>query len=160
MESYLALIRKAPDSDYSVDFPDLPGCVTAGRDLDEALAFAREALAGHLSLLAEDGEPRPEPSSLESVMANPENRDAVAALVPAPRIRGKAIRVNVMLDEYLLKAIDQVAGDRGRSEFLAEAARQRLAGKQRPGGRADQPSRETRSKKPVRRAKLGEKRGA
>jgi predicted RNase H-like HicB family nuclease len=134
MNTYVALIRKASDSDYSVDFPDVPGCVTAGRDLDEALAFAREALAGHLQLLAEDGEALPEASSLEAVMADPENRDAVAALVPAPMIRGKAVRVNVMIDEYLLKSIDKLAGDRGRSEFLAEAARARVsdAGRQMP----------------------------
>jgi len=95
------------------------------------LAFAREALAGHLQLLAEDGEALPEASSLEAVMADPENRDAVAALVPAPMIRGKAVRVNVMIDEYLLTAIDRLAGDRGRSEFLAEAARARVAGANR-----------------------------
>ncbi len=129
--SYVALIRKARDSDYSVDFPDVPGCVTAGKDLDEALAFAREALAGHLQLLAEDGEALPEASNLEAVMADPKNRDAVAALVPAPMVRGKAVRVNVMLDEYLLKAIDKLAGTRGRSEFLAEAARARVSGARR-----------------------------
>ncbi len=128
MDTYVALIRKASDSDYSVDFPDVPGCVTAGKDLDEALAFAREALAGHLRLLAEKGEPLPQASRLEAVMAESENRDAVAALVPAPMIRGKSVRVNVMLDEYLLRAIDKLAGDRGRSEFLAEAARARIAG--------------------------------
>lgn len=131
MNSYVALIRKASDSDYSVDFPDVPGCVTAGKDLDEALAFAREALAGHLQLLAEDGEALPEASSIEAVMAKKANRDAVVALVPAPQVRGKAVRVNVMLDEYLLKAIDKLAGDRGRSEFLAEAARARVSGTQR-----------------------------
>ena len=122
MTSYVALIRKASDSDSSVAFPDVPGCVTAGKDLDEALAFAREALAGHLQILAEGGESQPEASSLETVMEDPDNKDAVAALVPAPMIRGKAVRVNVMLDEHLLKAIDVLAGDRGRSEFLAEAA--------------------------------------
>lgn len=160
MESYVALIRKAADSDYSVDFPDLPGCVTAGRDLDEALAFAREALAGHLRILTEEGEPRPEPSGLEAVMADPENRDAVAALVPAPTIRGKAVRVNVMLDEFLLKAIDEVAGDRGRSEFLSEAARQRLAGTPRRDEQAHGTSRDPRPRKSARPATAGEKTGA
>ena len=48
MPNYIALIRKADDSDYGVEFPDLPGCITAGRDLDETFAFAREALALHL----------------------------------------------------------------------------------------------------------------
>ena len=90
MDTYVALIRKASDSDYSVDFPDVPGCVTAGKDLDEALAFAREALAGHLQLLAEGGEALPEASSLEAVMADRASRNAVAALVSARLIKGKA----------------------------------------------------------------------
>ena len=115
MTHFVALIRKDPDSDYGVNFPDVPGCFTAGRDLDEALAFAREALAGHLAVLAEDGDPLPVARPLEAVMEDPENRDAVAALVPAPMIRGKAVRVNVMLDEHLLKAIDKLAGDRESS---------------------------------------------
>ena len=128
MTNYVALIRRAGDGDYSVDFPDIPGCVTAGKNLDEALAFAREARAGHLQILAEGGETPPLASNLETVMADSGNNDAVAVLVPAPMIRGKAVRVNVMLDEYLLKAIDRLAGARGRSEFLSEAARARIAG--------------------------------
>ncbi len=157
MDTYVALIRKASDSDYSVDFPDVPGCVTAGKDLDEALAFAREALAGHLRLLAEEGESLPQASSLEAVMAAPENRDAVAALVPAPMIRGKAVRVNVMLDEYLLKAIDKLAGDRGRSEFLAEAARTRIAGAKGQMPAATMASAKTRQAQQAKTAKASNK---
>ena len=52
MTDYIALIRKEAGSDFGVSFPDLPGCATAGKDLDEALAFAREALALHLKGLA------------------------------------------------------------------------------------------------------------
>ena len=126
---YLALIRKNADSDFSVDFPDLPGCVTAGRDLDEALAFAREALAGHISVLTDDGEAVPAPSSLETIMADPDNADAaVVTLVPAPARRGRAVRLNITLDEALLSRIDEEAGSYGRSRFLAEAARAKLAG--------------------------------
>ncbi len=36
-------------------------------------------------------------------------------------------RINVILSEGLLGAIDRVAGVRGRSAFLAEAAREKLA---------------------------------
>ena len=76
MRQYIALIHKEPDSDYGVSFPDFPDCVTAGGDLDSARGAARrgvaeEALAFHVDGLVEDGEPVPEPSSLEAVMANP-----------------------------------------------------------------------------------------
>ncbi len=35
MASYIALIRKDADSDFGVDFPDFPGCVSAGATLDD-----------------------------------------------------------------------------------------------------------------------------
>ena len=68
MRQYIALIHKDADSDFGVSFPDLPGCVTAGETLDEARDMAAEALALHLEGLAQDGEPLPEPSSLEAAM--------------------------------------------------------------------------------------------
>jgi hypothetical protein len=39
----------------------------------------------------------------------------------------KAVRANVMLPQSLVREIDRVAGARGRSAFLAEAAQDRLA---------------------------------
>jgi predicted RNase H-like HicB family nuclease len=42
MPGYIALIRKDADSDFGVDFPDFPGCVSAGATLDEARRMAQE----------------------------------------------------------------------------------------------------------------------
>ena len=81
LNAYIALIHKEPDSDFGVSFPDLPGCVTAGTTLDEARVFAREALGLHLEGLAEDGESAPKASTFEAIMADPDNRDAIAVLV-------------------------------------------------------------------------------
>jgi predicted RNase H-like HicB family nuclease len=36
MRQYVGLIHKEAESNYSVSFPDFPGCITAGRDLDES----------------------------------------------------------------------------------------------------------------------------
>ncbi len=38
-----------------VEVPDIPGCFSAGDDLDDAVATAREAIEGHFEILAEDG---------------------------------------------------------------------------------------------------------
>ncbi len=129
MREYIALIHKDRDSEFGVSFPDFPGCVTAGATLDEARDMAAEALALHLEGLEADGEPIPEPSSLESVMADPENRDGVAILVPAPRQSAKAIRVNITLPEDVLREIDTFAEANGytRSGFLALAAKKAMA---------------------------------
>ena len=43
---YIAIIHNEPDSDFGVSFPDFPGCITAGRTLDEAKDMALEALTG------------------------------------------------------------------------------------------------------------------
>lgn len=124
MTAYIALIHKEAGSDYGVSFPDFPGCVTAGTDLDDARRMAEEALALHIEGLAEDGEALPEPSSLEAVMADPENRGAVAVLVQAPAAATKTVRVNITLEERVLQRIDAYAESHGftRSGFLARAA--------------------------------------
>ena len=125
MRQYIGLIHKDADSDYGVSFPDLPGCVTAGRDLDEARAMAEEALALHLQGVAEDGEAAPEPSSLQDIMADPDNRAGVAILVAAPHASSRAIRVNVTIPEDVLEDIDRHAEREGmtRSGFLVKAAK-------------------------------------
>ena len=124
MTSYIALLRKDIDSDYGVDFPDFPGCITAGKTLEEARRMAAEALAFHVDGMLEDGGDLPEPHSLDAIMADPDNHDAIGFLVDVPARPGKALRINVTLPENLVQAIDRAATNRSR--FLADAARQRL----------------------------------
>jgi predicted RNase H-like HicB family nuclease len=129
MRYYIALIHKDPDSDYGVSFPDLPGVVTAGSDLDEARDMAAEALALHLEGLTEDGEAAPEPSSLEEIMKDAQNRDGVAVLIAAPAADVKSVRINVTMPADVLDQIDRYAEREGftRSGFLAQAAKKAMA---------------------------------
>ena len=125
MTHYVAYLRKDPESDYGVEFPDLPGCFSAGSTIEEALAMAEDALAGHLSVLADHGEPIPAPRPLDALLDDPERGDAVAVLVLADPDLHKPERVNVSLSRSLLKRID--ARFPNRSRFLAEAAEAKLA---------------------------------
>ena len=129
MQHYIALIHKDADSDYGVSFPDLPGVITAGSDLDEARKLAAEALAFHLEGLAEDGEAAPEPSTLEEIMRVRENMDGVAVLIAAPANEVKSIRINVTMPADVLDQIDRYAEREGftRSGFLAQAAKKAMA---------------------------------
>jgi predicted RNase H-like HicB family nuclease len=124
MTSYIALLRKDEDSDYGVDFPDFPGCITAGKTLEETRRMAEEALAFHIDGMVAGGEAVPEPSDLDAIMADPRNRDAVGFVVQVASRPGRAIRINVTLPEDLVQEIDRVTTNRSR--FLAEAARRRL----------------------------------
>ena len=62
-------------------------------------------------------------------MAAPENRKAVAFLVDVPARPAPAVRVNVMLPQDVLDAIDRATTNRSR--FLAEAARAKLGRRRR-----------------------------
>jgi predicted RNase H-like HicB family nuclease len=128
MNNYIALLHKDRDSDYGVSFPDLPGCVTGGATLDEARANAEEALAFHLAGMAEDGEPAPEPSSLDRIMSDAENRDGVAVLIPVKGEPSRTVRVNITLPEDVLAKIDAHAEQVGmnRSGFLVYAAKREI----------------------------------
>lgn len=127
MTVFIALLRKDPTSDFGVDFPDFPGCVTAGSTVDEAVAMAREALGGHIEAMQVAGYEIPAPSTLDAVLANRHNRKAVPILVPVD-LPGKPVRVNVIVPDRDLKAIDRYAKRHGmsRSGFLVAAARQAM----------------------------------
>ena len=97
------MLHKDPDSEYGVTVPDLPGCVSAGLTVEEALDAAVEAhrknrnYAGGLWALVE---------------------------VDLSKVSGKAKRVNITLPEHLLTQIDSFAAKTGdtRSGFLVHAA--------------------------------------
>jgi predicted RNase H-like HicB family nuclease len=78
---YIAYLHKDRKSDFGVSFPDFPGCVTAGKTLDEARRMAGEALALHIRGMVEDGETVPDPSTIDDVAEDPAIEGAVAFLV-------------------------------------------------------------------------------
>ncbi|HLH22133.1 MAG TPA: type II toxin-antitoxin system HicB family antitoxin [Chloroflexota bacterium] len=58
----VVLIPEPEEGGFSVLVPVLPGCVTQGETVDEALANAREAIQLHVRALERHGEPVPEES--------------------------------------------------------------------------------------------------
>jgi predicted RNase H-like HicB family nuclease len=119
MRNYIGLIHKQAASDFGVSFPDFPGVVTAGRSLDDARAMAEEALAFHIEGMVADGEAIRDPSRLEEVMADPQNKGGVVMLVGVKTDTRKAVRVNVTFTEDTLEQIDEFAEAHGytRSDF-------------------------------------------
>lgn len=60
--TYVAAIHRDKEGNFGISFPDFPGCVTASRNLREALEFAQEALALHIEGMVEDGDVIPDPT--------------------------------------------------------------------------------------------------
>lgn len=123
---FTAVVHKEPDRAFGVSFPDLPGCITAGDTIEEAVQQAAEAAAFHIEGLIEDGAAVPEATPADRIEPDPTAFGLV--LVPV-RLPGKTVRANITIDEHLLAYIDSAASAEGLSRFafLAEAARERLA---------------------------------
>ena len=78
MPHYVAIIEdNGPDEAVGMWFPDLPGCISGGDDVDEALENAPEAIALYAQELIEDGHELPPPRTLADVKADPEFADDV-----------------------------------------------------------------------------------
>ena len=122
--AYVALLRKEADSDFGVEFPDFPGCITAGVTLEDARSMAAEALLFHIEGMMEDGDSIPEPSGLDEALTDPRYSETAAFLVDVPTRRPRSVRVNISVPEDVLQAIDRVTDN--RSQFLAAAAREKL----------------------------------
>ena len=53
--TYRVLLRKEPEGVYTAMIPSIPGCVTWGETIEEAITMAREAAEGCLEVYAEKG---------------------------------------------------------------------------------------------------------
>lgn len=125
---HFAIVHKDQGSAYGVTFPGLPGCFSAADTQDEIVPNAVEALALWL-----EGEGERMPMGLDEVrVAHADDLASGAFIVSVPLIRnsGKMVRANISMDEGALAAIDAAADERGltRSAFLAQAARNEMAG--------------------------------
>jgi predicted RNase H-like HicB family nuclease len=63
--SYRILLRKEPEGGYTVTVPSLPGCVTYGDTIEQAIAMAKEAIELYIESLKEHGEEVPKEETLE-----------------------------------------------------------------------------------------------
>jgi predicted RNase H-like HicB family nuclease len=133
---YIAYLHKDRTSDFGVSFPDFPGCVTAGKTLDEARRMAAEALALHVEGMIEDGEEIPTPSTLDALANDPAMTGAVAFLVAVRPPEDKTVRVNIAARQSQVEQIDARARRFGlsRSAYLIQAGLGQL--EQRPRRRA------------------------
>lgn len=57
--TYKIRLQKEPDGGYTVTVPSLPGCITFGNDIDEAIAMAKEAIELYIESIVEHGEEVP-----------------------------------------------------------------------------------------------------
>jgi predicted RNase H-like HicB family nuclease len=69
-QRYLVVFEHTDGSGYSAWVPDLPGCVAAAETREECEQLIREGIALHLAGMRQDGEPIPEPTSVDAAVVN------------------------------------------------------------------------------------------
>jgi predicted RNase H-like HicB family nuclease len=118
-----AVIEEAGE-DFSVYFPDVPGCTSAGRTVEHAMLNAENALEAYLLALAGRIDHLPTATPIAQ-LADKVGEGVVGVFLARAEAPGRAVRINITIDEGLLAQIDRVASN--RSGFLADAAREALA---------------------------------
>jgi predicted RNase H-like HicB family nuclease len=68
MAVYLVVIGKT-STGYSAHCPDVLGCATVGKTVEEVVANMKKALELHLEGMVEDGDPIPQPGGVDSYRA-------------------------------------------------------------------------------------------
>jgi antitoxin HicB len=60
--TYKILMHKEPEGSYTVSVPALPGCMTFGETVEDAIQMAKEAIELYIEELQERGEEIPDDS--------------------------------------------------------------------------------------------------
>ncbi|MCL1993410.1 MAG: type II toxin-antitoxin system HicB family antitoxin [Spirochaetes bacterium] len=89
---------------YSVEVPDLPGCVSGGASLAEAVAMGTDAASGWVLTELEDGRPAPKASPIEAVQVEAGGFASLLLLDMdeyAQKYGNKAVRKNLTIPAWL-----------------------------------------------------------
>lgn len=57
--NYRVILRKEPEGGYTVNVPSLPGCITYGDNVEEAIEMAKEAISLYIKSLKDHGDEIP-----------------------------------------------------------------------------------------------------
>ena len=105
---YPAIFYASEDSPaYAVVVPDLPGCVSGGNSLPEAIAMGEDAASGWILSELEDGNIIPPASPIEDIHPNPEMGKGFTSLLSldmdayAAKYGSKSVRKNLTIPAWL-----------------------------------------------------------
>lgn len=119
---YPAIFEENDDGSFTVTFPDLPGCITEGKTLANALYMAQNALTQWIEYLLEKKENISDPSPIKAVKL----KDTQFATLTVATIRDeRAVRRTVSIPGWL----DAEAFEAGLSlsKILQDALKEKLS---------------------------------
>ena len=119
---YPALFHPNDDGSYTITYPDLPGCISEGKSLENALYMAQSALTLWLECAVDEKEAIPTASKLAEVIPAP---NEFVSLIRAEVKEKRAVRKNISIPQWM----DEKATQYGLSlsRVLQDALRERFA---------------------------------
>ncbi|HEY3778428.1 MAG TPA: type II toxin-antitoxin system HicB family antitoxin [Rhizomicrobium sp.] len=104
---YTAIIEKARDG-FGAFFPDLPGCTSFGRTVEETAANAYTAAQAHVALSREYGDAVPDARPPDQIPHERDVKEKARLLIPV-EFSDEPVRVNISLPGAALEALDRTA---------------------------------------------------
>jgi predicted RNase H-like HicB family nuclease len=106
MDRYIfpAIFEPGEKKGYTVSFPDLPGCITEGDTMEEALHMAKEALELHLYGMEEDEDEIPNPSRPEELKVPEKSFVSLVEVwmrVIRDKMENKAVKKTLTIPKWL-----------------------------------------------------------
>ena len=95
---------------YAVEFPDLPGCVTGGDDMAEAILMAEDAASGWVLTELEDGNKAPEATPIEDIKTEGDQFTSVIVLdmdAYAARYGKNAVKKTLTIPAWLNTFVEE-----------------------------------------------------
>lgn len=116
-----AVFAENADGTFTITYPDLPGCISEGKSLGNAMYMAQDALTQWIEYLLEEKEPIPLPSNPKVIDVQ---ENAFINLIRADVRDNRAVRRTVSIPKWM----DSKAVDAGisLSKVLQEALKNKL----------------------------------
>ncbi|WP_445430042.1 type II toxin-antitoxin system HicB family antitoxin [Bacillus atrophaeus] len=112
---------------YTITFPDLPGCISEGDNVEDAMSMAKDALEGFLYGMEEDGEDIPSPSAPNDIKVPATGFVVMISAwtdIVRDEIENKAVKKTLTVPKWLAEAAEKEGVN--FSQLLQFALRERL----------------------------------
>lgn len=118
---YPAIFHSNDDGTFTITYPDLPGCISEGKSLGNAMYMAQSALTQWIEYLSDKKQDIPLASRLDSLHAEP---GEFINLIRADIKDGRAVKRTVSIPKWM----DEKVSESGLSlsRVLQDALRERL----------------------------------
>ncbi len=119
---YPAIFHKNDDGSYTITYPDLPGCISEGKDLGNAMYMAESALTQWVEYLIDKKKEIPKGSMLGTLEVGERE---FANLIRANIKDGRAVRRTVSIPKWMDDAVSEAG--LSLSKVLQDALKTRLS---------------------------------